>query len=248
MKYLRTSDIAREIGVHPNTVRLYEEWGFIPKAPRSPGGYRMFTETHLDCMRLARAALQFPYPGGKQLVLDLVHSAVEGDLGGALEKAYLYLARVRAERDHAESIAQLLERWADGAAIDATTKPLRIGQTAELLGLTTDVLRNWERNGMIDVPRDARNHYRLYGAAEIGRLRVIRMLRNAGYSIMAVLRMLRHLDQGKRGDLRRVLDTPPEDEDVYFVSDRWLSTLAETERRARDVIDQLEKMIHKRQR
>ncbi|MBL7200262.1 MAG: MerR family DNA-binding transcriptional regulator [Anaerolineae bacterium] len=42
--YLRTSDIARAVGAHPNTVRLYEEWGFLPPIPRSPAGYRMYTE------------------------------------------------------------------------------------------------------------------------------------------------------------------------------------------------------------
>ncbi len=57
-KYLRTSDIARAVGVHPNTVRLYEAWGFLPPVPRSPKGYRLYTGTHLDIMRLARTARQ----------------------------------------------------------------------------------------------------------------------------------------------------------------------------------------------
>ena len=61
--YLHTSDIARAVGVHPNTVRLYEEWGFLPPIPRSPRGYRLFTEDHLDQMRLARTAFHDPWPG-----------------------------------------------------------------------------------------------------------------------------------------------------------------------------------------
>ena len=35
------------VGVHPNTVRLYEAWGFLPPIPRSRSGYRLFSETHL---------------------------------------------------------------------------------------------------------------------------------------------------------------------------------------------------------
>ena len=100
---------------------------------------------------------------------------------------------------------------------------------------------------MIDVPRDPHNGYRLYGAAEIGRLRVIRMLRQAGYSMMAILRMLLHLERGRTENLRRVLDTPRPDEDVYSAADQWLSTLAGQEDRALDVIAQLEAMIRKRQ-
>jgi DNA-binding transcriptional MerR regulator len=44
---LRTSDAAKAVGVHPNTVRLYEEWAFLPPIPRS---YLLFTAVHLDQM------------------------------------------------------------------------------------------------------------------------------------------------------------------------------------------------------
>jgi DNA-binding transcriptional MerR regulator len=245
---LYTSDIAKEVGVHPNTVRLYEEWGFLPPVPRSPSGYRLFAEEHLDQMRLARKALHGPWPGKniRQSALKLVRQAASGDLGGALEQAYHHLALVQAERAQAEAAAELLERWARGMTVDITTKPLQIGQAAQLLAVTTDMLRNWERNGLIQVPRDPGNGYRLYGAAEIGRLRVIRMLSRAGYSQMAILRMLLYLDRKPGGDLRRALDTPQPDEDIYTAADRWLSALAEQEQRAADMISQLETMIHKR--
>jgi DNA-binding transcriptional MerR regulator len=248
-RYLRTSDIAKAVGAHPNTVRLYEEWGFLPPVRRGPNGYRLFTVAHLDQMRLARMALHGPWPGAdiRRSALALVKQAAQGDLGGALEQAYQHLVLVQAERAHAEAAAQLLERWAQGTAADATSKPVQIGEAARLLGVTIDMLRNWERNGLIAVPRDARNGYRLYGATEIGRLRVIRTLLRAGYSTMAVLRMLLHLDRGQGGDLRLVLDTPPPDEDVVYATDRWLSTLAGQEQRARELISQLEAMIGKRQ-
>ncbi len=248
-RYLRTSEIARAIGVHPNTVRLYEEWGFLPPVRRNASGYRLFTTAHLDQMRLARMALHGPWPGTdiRRSALALVRQAAQGDLGGALEQAYQHLALVQAERAQAEAAAQLLERWAQGTAADATNRPMQIGEAARLLSVTIDMLRNWERNGLIAVPRDPRNGYRLYGAAEIGRLRVIRTLLRAGYSTMAILRMLLHLDRGQAGDLRQVLDTPPPDEDIVYAADRWLSTLAGQEQRARDLIGQLEAMIAKRQ-
>jgi DNA-binding transcriptional MerR regulator len=249
-RYLRTSDIAKAIGVHPNTVRLYEEWGFLPPIPRSPSGYRLFTEAHLAQMHLARMALHDPWPGRKikRSALTLVQQAASGDLGGALEQAYQHLALVQGERARAEAAVELLDRWAHGIAADATTAPLRIGQAAELLDVTTDMLRNWERDGLIHVPRNPHNGYRQYGGAEIGRLRVIRMLLRAGYSTMAILRMLLHLDRGQKDNLRRVLDTPRPDEDVYSAADRWLSTLADFEQRAVDIIVLLESMIEKQQK
>lgn len=241
--YLHTGAVARLVGVHPNTVRNYEQWGFIPPVPRTPSGYRLFSPRHVALLRLAITALSGPYPGGKKLVLDLVRRAVSGDLGGALELAYARLGRVRAERAQAEAAVDLLQRWAGGAATDATAEPQRIGAVARLLGVTHDMLRSWERNGLIDVPRDRQSGYRQFGAAEIGRLRVIRLLRGAGYSVMAILRMLRHLDRGAGGDLRYVLDTPAPDEDIFSVADRWLSTLAELEQISLDTIAQLQEMM-----
>jgi len=246
-QHLRTSDIAKAVGAHPNTVRLYEEWGFLPPVPRSPSGYRLYTQAHLDQMQFARTALHGGWPGRniRQSALALVRQAASGDLGGALEQAYHHLVLVQAERAQAEAAAKLLKRWAQGIAADATSKSQQIGEAAKLLGVTTDILHNWERNGLIKTPRDPNSGYRLYGAAEMGRLRVIRMLSRAGYSTMAILRMLLHLDQGKGGDLRQVLDTPRPDEDAYTAADRWLSTLAEQENRARQMVRQLEEMIQK---
>ena len=242
-RYLYTSHVAKAVGVHPNTVRLYEEWGFLPPIPRSPAGYRQFTQTHVEQMRLARIALQWPYPGGKGPVLDLVQSAARGDLGHALEGAYEYLVNVRAERAHAEAAVEFLEHWAGGQATEVPIAPLHIGAAARRLGVTIDRLRNWERNGLIAVPRDPASGYRLYGAEEMGRLRVIRMLRQAGYSLMAILRMLLQFDADRTANLRAALDTPRSDEDVYSVADRWLSTLAEAEQRAMAIIQQLARMI-----
>lgn len=245
--YLSTSQIAKATGVHVNTVRLYETWGFLPPVRRSPTGYRLFTEAHLDQMRLARTALHGGWPGKpiRTSALDLVLQAARGDLGGALEAAYRHQALVQAEIAQAEAAARLLQRWAEGTATDATGEILPIGAAARLLGLTADVLRNWERNSLLRVPRDPENGYRRYGPVEIGRLRVIRMLRQAGYSPMAILRMMLRLDAGERHDLRSILDTPRPDEDAYSASDRWLSALQEHAQRAQTMIDLLEEMIRK---
>jgi DNA-binding transcriptional MerR regulator len=246
-KGLSTSKIARAVGCHPNTVRLYEQLGFLPPVRRSRAGYRLFNETHLDQMRLARAAMNTPWAGRalRTTAVELVRVSASGNLGGALELAYRHLAAVRAEHAQAEIAAQFLERWAQGSVVDDRTAPLNTTRVAQLLGVTVDALRTWERNNLLVVPRNPANRYRLYGAAEIGRLRVIRMLRTAGYSIMSILRMLIHLEKGKPGSLRDVLDTPNPDEDIYSASDRWLTTLAAYEQRAGELIVLLEEMLKK---
>jgi DNA-binding transcriptional MerR regulator len=224
------------------------EWGLLPPVERDLNGYRRFTQKHLDCLRLARMVYSAEYPG-RAIRLSgskIIQSAVADDWGGALEHGYAHLAFVQSEQAQAESAVKLLERWAMGTAADATQQSLQIGQVAELLGVTNDILRNWERNGLIDIPRDAKNQYRRYGPAEIGRLRVIRMLSRAGYSQMALLRMLLQLDRGGVVNLRMALDTPSPDEDVYMASDRWLSTLSSQEQVAQRIIGLIEEVIKNR--
>jgi DNA-binding transcriptional MerR regulator len=242
-RYLKTSDIAKSVGVHANTVRLYEARGLLSPVPRSKTGYRLFTNLHLEQMRLAHLALQWPYAGSNQVVLDLVKCAADGDLGMAMEQAYQYLASVRMERTRAEAAVEYLEWWARAHALDKMKHTLSISQAAAHLGVTIDQLRNWDRNGLLDVPRHPDTGYRLYGASEIGRLRVIRMLRQSGYSLMAILRMLKRFDAGETERLREVLDTPGENEDIETVADRWLTTLAEQEKRAQAIIRQIAAMM-----
>jgi DNA-binding transcriptional MerR regulator len=247
MTYLRTSDLAKAVGIHPNTVRRYVDRGLLPPVEHSPSGYRRFTQRHLDCLRLARQVYGAPY-AGKAIFLSgnqILQATVSGDLSGALALAHHHLQLVQAERAQADMAADLLERWAFGPPADDTSQPLQIGQATRVLSISIDILRNWDRNGLIDVPRDPANGYRRYGAREISRLRVIRMLSRAGYSLSAILRMLLQLDQGETTDLRRALDTPRPDEDVYLASDRWLSTLADHGERSHTMIALLKGFIQK---
>ena len=47
-----TSQTAEIIGIHPNTVRLYEELGLITPPERKPNGYRIFTDLHLSLIHI----------------------------------------------------------------------------------------------------------------------------------------------------------------------------------------------------
>ena len=244
LKPLRTSDIAKELGIHPNTVRLYEIWGYLSHIPRGENRYRQYTQFHLEQARLAHLALHWPYLGDKNLLVQLVKSAASGDLGMSMELAYQYLARVRMERTSAEAALEFLERWASGHLMDSSQQKMRIAEAARHLNVTVDMLRNWERNGLITIPRDPSNGYRLYGSAEFGRLRVIRILVQSGYSLMAILRMLSQFDKGERDHLRDALSVPDEETgEIQVVADRWLASLVELEERAQGIIRQIGRMI-----
>lgn len=245
-KPLRTHQVAKLLGVHVNTIRLYEARGFLSPIPRAENGYREYGRTEVEQARLAHMTIRWPYLGDKSLLISLIKSAASGDLGMAMELAYRYLARVRVERTYAESSVEFLERWASGHLMDTALQPLHIREAAAHLDVSVDMLRNWERNGLIAVPRDPSNQYRLYGSAEFGRLRVIRMLVQSGFSLMAILRMLNQFDGGKRENLRDALNLPLEDsfnEHIEVIADRWLESLLGIEERAQGIIQQIGTMI-----
>jgi DNA-binding transcriptional MerR regulator len=246
-KYLRTSDLAHAVGVHPNTVRLYVDWGLVPAVERSPSGYRLFTQRHLDCLRLARTiyAAQYPGRGFRALGNEIIQHAVADDWTGALGKAQELLQAVRVELEFANQAADLLEHWAQtrDTVSNPSEEPLAIGEVSKVLGVSLDVVRNWERAGLIHVPRNSHNNYRLFGKKEIERMRIIRMLSRAGYSHMAMLRMFLELDAGNTRDLKRILDTPRPDEDIFTAADNWLTTLYAQEHLAQRVIVLIEEKI-----
>lgn len=242
---LRTADLARAAGTHVNTVRFYEEMGFLPPAERGPNGYRLWKEEHRDQMVFARKALHGLWPGRRirASALALVRKAAAEGPKAALPAARAHRDLVRQERARAEEAARFLESWARGRA-DAGDggRSSRLGprEAARAAGATPGQVRNWERNRLIRTPRDTEGGRRTYGPGEIGRLRVIRTLLLAGYSVMAVQRMTRALDRGRDGDLREVLDTPAPGEEALTACDRWLSSLAEQEARAESLISVLE--------
>ena len=166
-KYLRTSELARAVGAHPNTIRRYVDWGLLPPVERSPSGYRLFTQRHLDCLRLARTiyAAQYPGRGFRALGTAIIQRAVADDWAGALDKAHELLAAVSVELGYATHAANVLEHWAQtmDAQPDSSEEPLSIGGASKLLGVSLDVVRNWERAGLIRIPRNSYNNYRLFG-------------------------------------------------------------------------------------
>lgn len=102
---------------------------------------------------------------------------------------------------------------------------------------------------MLDVPRNSKNGYRVYGRKEIDRTKVIRTLRMANYSMMAVLRMLKVIDTNSREpEILKIVSTPQPDEDMVYATDHWILTLLETEKDANELIMQIKRMLNKEAR
>ncbi|MFC1977678.1 MerR family transcriptional regulator [Chloroflexota bacterium] len=249
LKYYKTSEIAKATGVHPNTVRLYEVLGLLQPVRRGNNNYRLYTLAHMEQMHLARIALRCGFVEGniRKQAISIIKTAAKGNLKLALRGAYDYLAHIKNERAKADEALTILQKWMNKRSIVSTEDILLgRGNASKLLGVSIDALRNWERNGLLNVPRNSKNGYRMYGQKEVDRAKIIRTLRAANYSMMAILRMLKAIDTNSREpDIFEIVSTPQPDEDMLYATDRWILTLLETEKDADELIIQIKRMMNK---
>ncbi|MBR0598399.1 MerR family transcriptional regulator [Sinanaerobacter chloroacetimidivorans] len=243
MNTYKTTEIAHSNGIHPNTVRLYEELALIPKPERKPNGYRIFTDLHMDQTKLVRIALQVEVlqNGLRKMAIAIIKTSAAGDFDKAIQLTKIYLQQIKREQGNAEEAIDIARQLLSGNGKDINGAVLTRKETAGRLQISMDTLRNWEMNGLLTVRRK-QNGYRVYTDEDLRRLTIIRSLRCANYSLSAILRMLSMLSDNPQADIRKALDTPKEDEDIISVCDKLITSLQKVEKNANDMLALLRKM------
>ena len=238
----KTADVAAVIGVHPNTVRLYEKWGLIPAAERQANGYRVFTAFHIQQIQLARTAFQIEVLQGglRKKMVEVVKLSAQGNFDGAILLTQEYIAGLKKERGNAEEAVCIVQHILSGDSLDEPIF-LKRKEVSDYLGISMDTLRNWEMNGLLTVKRK-QNGYRVYSEQDIKRLKIIRSLRCANYSLEAILRMLQQLSQNPNTDINWALNTPRRDDDIISVCDKLIISLSSAEKNALKMLDMLQEM------
>ena len=242
MNTYTTSEVAKIIGIHPNTVRMYEQWGLIPPAERKPNGYRIFTDFHIEQFRLARTAFQIEVlqNGLRKKALETIKLSAKRDFDKALTFAEEYLCQIQKEQRNAEEAISIAKQILSGKSAKNTLF-LKRKEVSDYLDISVDTLRNWERNGLLQVKRK-QNGYRVYTNDDIERLKMIRTLRLANYSLDAILRMLNALRHNPEVNTKQVLNTPQADADMVSVCDRLIVSLKNAEKNAEKMINIISKM------
>ena len=229
-KNLQTSDIAKSAGIHVNTVRFYESIGFLPPIPRNRNnGYRIFSQKHVPQVLLIRHLMNVTWIGGeirRHCICAIRSSAQEktNEANAHLEQA---IDAIKQEMHFAEVAMQILERWAHNG-METNDVSIRITRTeaAKRIGVSPERIRNWERNGLIEVPRRL-NGYREYGLVELERLAVIRALLQCGYRQMPVRMALRMHDDDAQTDVRSVIENYEDDCEIYAHANDLQSAIRE---------------------
>jgi DNA-binding transcriptional MerR regulator len=75
-------------------------------------------------------------------------------------------------------------------------KVLRSGELARLAGISTDLLRHYERMGIVPRPERASNGYRQYPASVLDRVQVARRSLSLGFSLPELARIFAVKDRG----------------------------------------------------
>lgn len=242
MTIYKTSEVASIIGVHPNTVRLYEEWGLISKPERLENGYRIFTDLHIRQMQLARIAFQIELlqNGLRKKIVETVKTVATGDYIGAIRLTNEYINMIDKECFNAEDAIKIVQNILHGEET-INTVFMKRKEVSEYLGISMDALRNWEMNGLLTVKRKE-NGYRIYTDDDIKRLKIIRSLRCANYSFEAILHMLRQLSQNPNTDIRYALNIPKQTDDIISACDRLILSLSKAKKNAKTILDMLYEM------
>jgi len=235
-KTYSTAEAAKMVGVHPNTARLYERLELIPKVCRKSNGYRVFTERHIDHFKLVQTAfhIEILQNGLRKKITQMVKTAATGDYKTALSLTYEYIGLLQNERQNAQDAVRAVKQILSGKTVSKGLR-LKRKEAAEFLQISLDTLRNWEMNGLLTVKR-MENGYRVYTGEDIDRLKIIRSLRCANYSLEAILRMLSELSTDPDVDIALALHAPkPDDDTVLSVYDRLLASLKSAESNAETI-------------
>ncbi|GFI62306.1 mercuric resistance operon regulatory protein [Clostridiales bacterium] len=239
MSTYKTSEVADIIGIHPNTVRLYEKLKLIPKPERLSNGYRVFTEFHIEQCKLIRLAFQIEVlqNGLRKKIIQMIMASATGDFDTAIIITKEYLKQIKQEHDNAEEAIEIVKQILSGEVLE-NSKHLKRKEVSELLGVSIDTLRNWEMNGLLTIKRKD-NGYRVYTDKDIQRLKIIRSLRCANYSLEAILRLFQQLSKNPNTDIRIALNTPKQTDDIISVCDQLIISLTEAEKNANTLLNML---------
>jgi MerR family transcriptional regulator, mercuric resistance operon regulatory protein len=73
---MRTSELADQAGVNPETLRYYERRGLLREPPRTPGGYRDYPDAAVALLRFVKRAQHLGF------TLEDVEELLQLDRGG----------------------------------------------------------------------------------------------------------------------------------------------------------------------
>ncbi len=239
IKIYHTIDLAKMYDVHPNTIRLYEKLRFISHAQRKENNYRIFEELHVLQVKVCRCIFGYPFTNRsiRKAGNEIMWATAKKQWDKAKQYTDQYIEIIEQEIRKAQNAAEMLRSWAEPVKdneILLENRMLSRKEVADYFRVTTEAVRNWERNGLIISDEAGEKGERLYFRADLGRMCVVYMLLQSGYSVASIHRSLSMHDKGKTELVTSALNNPDRD-DLISVGDRWLYELNKLMKAAREI-------------
>jgi DNA-binding transcriptional MerR regulator len=200
---LRTVDVARRTEYSVQQIRDLERDGVLPVAARTPSGYRLHTEIHVQAALAYRALAAGIGPVGAKELLRAARRGPTSEVLALLDAAHARLHTERQElalaREAAGSIA------AEPIDSPRQSDAMSVSELAAALGVRPSTLRHWDDEGLV-VPHRAAHGARTYSPADVRDARIVHQLRRAGHRIEPLRALMPDLRRaGRLDELRTAL-------------------------------------------
>ena len=195
--YLSTGDLAQAGQMSVQNVRNYEANGFIPPAKRSQSGYRLYTPKHLAALKVTRKLFTGYGWQRTRAIMQAVHRGYLSDALALLDERHAELAAKRLQFEQTLAGLRVLAVQPVPPGNHRQPQSLRVGEAAKLLGVRVSAIHFWEQQGLVRPVREKESRYRLYDEQQMRRLRVVVLLREAGYDFDAIHLTLDELTAGR---------------------------------------------------
>lgn len=90
-------------------------------------------------------------------VRNIIRSAAQGDLRKALELSREYLTHIQNEKNNELKVMNVIREILKSDSLEEKNTSLNRNGAAKLLRVSINVIVNWERNGLLEVPRNRLN-------------------------------------------------------------------------------------------
>lgn len=175
----RIAELANDVGLTTQQLRNLEADGLLPPVERNAAGQRVYRERHRLALRLERTMIRAGFNGvQRRMIMSAAHA---GDPDTALQLIVERFVEIDLLRRQVDDVIEQARELDLSRRVGMTG--LRIGEAAQVEGVTVDALRHWEREGLIRPGRGRTNGYRTYDGGMVHRVGVIARLVKLGFGI-----------------------------------------------------------------
>lgn len=240
---MKISEISRLTNTPTSTIRAYEKWGLITPPKRQSNGYRVYETYHVTQVQIVRLLF-----GGflnrrlRKITYQIDNAMKIRDQKMCMECTLRYQEALLEEKGIALSAIEMIRSAAENRQIEAhdqsENKRISAAEAANLIHTTKDSIRNWERNGLINIGVQPYER-RTYGINDVERMKLIKTMLAIGFSMSTIKRFFVLYDEGKVQEAIKSIQTTPNAEDILTTADAWIHMLTLKEEHTKQILSMI---------